>query len=115
MATEAGKIGTATGENEVVAIQRMSSLYDMRALDISGQADDVTIATTYPGMILVNIVNQSASDPATVIVKTAATPGTALTLKIGQYKCYPIKLPEIATIVKTGTSDTLVLCFQKQG
>jgi hypothetical protein len=115
MTTEAGKVGTDTGENEVVAIQRMSSLYDMQLLNISGETDDVAIATRYPGMILVNIVNQSASDPATVIVKTAATPGTELSLKIGQYKCYPIKLPEIATIVKTGTSDTLVLCFQKQG
>jgi arginine/ornithine N-succinyltransferase beta subunit len=94
------------------SIAMSAGWYDWKALTISGESTDVTVLTKYSGLALNGIMNNTAN-LATVIVKTSATPGTALTLYIPAYSAmYPV--PEIATIVKSGSSDGLVLMFLKR-
>jgi hypothetical protein len=111
MATREGTIGPA-GYSMGECLQKMSGWYDWKELDISGETGNVTVATKYPQLSLTGILNNNA-DAATVIVRTVVTPGTSITLTIpANTPMYPI--PPIATIIQSGTSDNLILMFQKR-
>ncbi len=104
------------GRSAEHCLRQMSRFYDCKALTISGESGDVVIATKYPGMDLVNIFNVAAS-AATVIFKTLASGGSAaaeVTTKIASYNCNAFQLPPVYSLTKTGTSDSLILLFQKR-
>jgi hypothetical protein len=106
-----GQLGTL-GYNVEEGVRRIASWYDWRELDISSPGTDVDIQTNYPGLDLVGFLNPTSS-PITVKFKTTITPGSTLTVIIAANgSLWP--LPSISTLVASGMSDNVVLCFQKK-
>jgi hypothetical protein len=100
------------GYNADMSLRLMSSWYDWTELDISGESTNVTVSTKYPTLALRGVYNNNAT-AATMIIKTVVAPTVSISLVIPAYTAlYP--LPPIATIVKSGSSDNLILMFQKR-
>lgn len=98
-------------KSEAQNIASMADWDDVRELDISGEDDDVVIATAYPNMVCKGFKNLSSSSAATVIFTTKSNPDVNVTfpLEAGEFSG---KLPIIEKIIQTGTSDDLLLYFQ---
>ena len=103
-----GDISPTGSEDMKRNIASMSGWYDAANLSIQALAD-IVVETTYPGMALKQFGNKG-SGVATIVCTTAR--GTSLTVKclVGQTTGM---LPKITNITKSGTSDDLVLYFQK--
>ena len=91
------------------SLASMADWYDLRSLDVSGiSGASVEIATQFPGMVCKGFMNVSGGD-GNIIVNTAHNSSTNLTIPIDDGKTTP-KLPQIKTIIKSGSVST-VLCF----
>ena len=106
--------GVATGPSSPgVAFSNamVAGWFDAKPLKISAESGDVVVATKYPHMVLFGFINQDPTNSATLKVKTSNGNDTAFVIPLsGGEKLWP--LPEIKTIVKTGTSDSLIVLFQ---
>ena len=102
--------GFLSNEDMPRNIASMADWYDVQNLDISGESGDVVVATKYPGLLCKQIHNYG-SGTATVIFTTVRD--STVTIKIPALQTSP-KLPSIKSITKSGTSDDLVLFFQKK-
>jgi hypothetical protein len=105
-----GNIGSNMKES-AQSIASMADWFDVRELDISGEAGNVVIATKYPTMVCKGFKNLSSSAAATVIFTTKNNSEVSVTfpLDVGEFSG---KLPQINSIVKAGTSDNILLYFQ---
>jgi hypothetical protein len=102
--------GLLNNEDMQRNIASMADWYDVANLDIAGESGDVVIETKYPRLECKQIHNYG-SGTATVIFTTKH--GSTVTIKIPTLQTSP-KLPSIYSITKSGTSDDLVLFFQKR-
>lgn len=102
--------GLLSNEDMPRNIASMADWYDVKNLDISGESGDVVIATKYEGLLCKQIHNYGAGT-ATVIFTTERD--STVTIKIPTLQTSP-KLPSIKSIIQSGTSDDLVLFFQKK-
>lgn len=106
-----GQLGTF-GYNTEEGIRRMASWYDWRVLNISAPGTDVDIQTNYPGLELSGFLNPTSA-AITVKFKTVVTPATTVSVIIAaNASLWPV--PSIKTLVASGMSDGVVLCFQKK-
>ena len=112
-----GGLGEGCGQTMDSCLNSMSDWYTIRALDISGAAGDIVVSTTYPGLVLKQFGNAGAATVvANIIVKIneGGTVGSAITLHCPADGGVTGKFPPIHTIVKSGTSNSLILYFQKK-
>lgn len=110
-----GTRGICTGPASPVIAQSVAQSggwYDWVQVTMSAEGADLNVRTAYGvNTAMVGVANISGT-AGFIIVKTVNTPGTAIRIPLAAgEKLWP--LPEILTIVKTGTSDSLVICIQK--
>jgi hypothetical protein len=110
-----GTRGVVTGPQSPVVAQGVAQAagwYDWKLVTMSGQGDDLVIATAYgANMAMVGVINISGS-AAFIVIKTVNTPGSTIRIPLAAgEKLWP--MPEVRTIVKTGTSDSLVIGLQQ--
>ena len=116
VAAPIGTRGVVTGPASPVEAQGVayaSGWYDWKPIKMSTNGGDLNVHTTYGAMYeVVGVINQNPSSAATIIVKTKISPtvSVAIPLSSGE-KLWP--LPEITSVVQTGTSDSLILCIQR--
>lgn len=114
MSGREGKLNGGASEAECLA--SIADWYLVYELDISGASGDIDLTEEggdYEGLVLKQVGNLSTTANATVKFKQANDTSTTITLPIG-IMGNTGKLPAIHTIVQTGTSDNLLLYFQKR-
>lgn len=93
------------------ALSSIADFYDMKNLDISGEAGNVVIETKYGDGYELKEIHNNGSSVVTIILMTARTPATEITLKLAAYSRSG-RLPKIHTIKQSGTGDDLLLFLQ---
>lgn len=91
-------------------IASMADWYDAKDLNISGEAGDVTVATKYSGLVLKGLHNHGAA-AGTMLCTSSRGSSFSVTLPSGGFSG---KLPQIATLTQSGSSDDFTLFFQKK-
>lgn len=108
-----GDLSPGAVEDYKRAIASMADFYDMKELDISGEDGDVVIETKYGAGYELKDIHNAGSGTATVKCKTYRSQSTTVTIKIPTL-LRSGRLPNIHTLVKSGSSDDLVLFLQKR-
>lgn len=105
--------GLLQGSNEERNRASIADFYDMKALDVSGEAAAFIIETEYgDGYECKEIMNNTAAAVA-IVLQTVRTPGTPITLNLNAYQRSG-RLPKIYSITKAGTDDGLLLFIQRR-
>ena len=107
----AGKEGDLSNTyGEPTSLASMADWYTVKAVNISGLTN-LTTLTSYPGLVLKMFGNKSQSTNAFVKCVTTQNDTIIVPVMAGSSTG---KLPPIAFVFKTGTSDSLLFYFQKR-
>jgi len=103
---------TAGSADERESLASIADWYTAQSYSISGETDSViTVTANWPGYVLKGFYNTDTSDYATARLITVA--GDTVAFPIGK-AAFSGRVPPVGKLMKNGTSDNLILMFQKR-